>query len=89
METLGGGLQQYSKLAYIDTGIREFSDYETLSAEKASQNGWIYEKLSGSCILLQKLLDGDWSASEFVVVQPDQAIQPTYDAEILAAKKVM
>jgi hypothetical protein len=25
METLGGGLQQYSKLAYIDTGIGDFT----------------------------------------------------------------
>ena len=86
METLGGGLQQYTKLAYIDTNIGEFSHYESQSLEKAAQNGWAFEKLAGSCVLLQKLVDGDWPSTEFVVVQPDQSIQPTYDAEVLTAR---
>jgi hypothetical protein len=88
METLGGGLQQYSKLAYIDTGVGDFSEYERAAADKAAQNGWAFEKLTGSCDLLQKLMDGDWPSAEFVIIQPGQSIKPTYGDEVLAAKDV-
>jgi len=88
METLGGGLNQYSKIAYIDTGIGDFSDYEREASDRAVQNGWSFEKLSGSCVLLQKLMDGDWSTSEFVVVEPGKRIKPTYGDDVLAASVV-
>ena len=86
METLGGGLNQYSKLAYIDTGVGDFSVYERESAERAAENGWAYEKLTGSCVLLQKLLDGEWDSADFLMVEPGQTIKPTYDGDVLAAK---
>lgn len=86
METLGGGLNQYSKLAYIDTGTGDFTEYERESAERAAQNRWTYEKLIGSCVLLQKLFDGDWASSDFLIVEPGQTIKPTFNDDVLAAK---
>lgn len=85
METLGGGLQYYTKLAYIDTGIGDFPDYEQRSQEQAAQNGWAYEKLEGSCELLQRLLDGQWDSREFAVIYPGHAVQPTHNEEIITS----
>lgn len=83
VEALGGGLKHYTKLAYIDTGIGAFPEYERQSEDCARQNGWIYEKLTGSCRLLQQLLDGEWDAREFLLIKPGQTIKPTNDEEIV------
>jgi len=83
METMGGGLQHYTKLAYIDTGIAEFADYERQAQERAAQNGWVYEKLKGNCGLLQRLGGGGWNSREFAVINPDQAVKPANNEEII------
>lgn len=86
METLGDGLRNYSKLAYIDTGIGEFPEYEKQSQEMARQNNWEYEKLKGSYKLLMRLMEGDWDPKDFLVTEPGKTIQPTNDEGILATE---
>jgi len=88
METLGGGLNQYSKLAYIDSGIGIFPEHEREASNRAAQSGWSYEKLEGNCDLMQKLVDGDWPADEFVVVGPGQSIKPTHGDDVIAARQM-
>lgn len=83
METLGGGLQHYSKITYIDTGIGDFSAYERQSEEKAKENGWAYERLTGSCRLLQQLVDGEWDEKDFAVIPPGRTIKPTNGEDII------
>ena len=60
METLGGGLQQYTKIAYIDSGVGDFSRVpNTTPPQGLPKTDGSYEKLTGGSDLLQKLMDGD------------------------------
>jgi hypothetical protein len=85
VETLGNWdwKKNYDTLAYIDMGIGEFPQYEEMARREASEKKWAYEKLAGDIGLLLRLVDGQWDASEFLVVPPGQKIVPIYVGDII------
>ena len=89
IETLGqwNGLKNYDRIAYVDMGIGNFSEYEEKAKEEASERGWKFERLQGDVTLLQRLINGDWNPEEFLVVEPGQKIVPTYLADIVTAEE--
>jgi hypothetical protein len=48
---------------------------------KAEAEGWAYERLEGSLRLIRKLIDAEWDAADFLVVEPGQRIAGVYDFE--------
>lgn len=48
-----------------------------------AQRGWQFDELEGDLSLLQRWLDGVWDPREFLVVQPDQTVAPSYDESII------
>ena len=50
-----------------------------------ADKGWDYEQTDGDLRLFDKLLDGDWPDSEFLVLRPGQKIVPTFDDRVVAA----
>jgi hypothetical protein len=94
MEMLGGWVDNYSKLAYIDTSVTQdggtrlsFGDTETyrrLCREKAEELGWEYEEMKGDIRLIEKLISGDWDPKEFLVVPPGRRIVAPNTNEIVA-----
>jgi hypothetical protein len=83
METLGDLVKHYTRLAYVDTGVGDFAAYKEQTRAEAERRGWEYDELQGSTILLQRLLDGDWDAADFLVVPPAQTLRPTFDDAII------
>lgn len=79
MEQLGDWLHNYQRLTYIDTGTGDPARDKELTAEQARERNWEFEELKGSLALILKLLNGDWNEQEFLVVQPDKKIMPSYD----------
>ena len=83
MEMLGDWLKHYNRLAYIDTGFGDFRHYQEATQREAQTRGWEYELLLGNTLLLQRLLDGDWTSEDFLVAPPHTPICAAYDDAIV------
>jgi hypothetical protein len=67
-------LNNYKRLALINTGQYELERYRDYARRTALRFGLRYEEIEGSTVLVKKMLNGPWD-DEFIVVQPGQAIQ--------------
>jgi hypothetical protein len=83
MEVLGDGLHNYSAFAYIGTRIGDFRHYEQRTQAEARERGWSYSRLEGDLGLLQRLVDGRWDETDFLVVPPGRKPVPSHDAGVL------
>ncbi len=83
METLGEGLDNYDRLAYIDTKVGNADQYKTDTEREAAERNWKYELIDGNTDLLLKMFNGDWSDEEFLVIQPGQSMEPSHDAGVV------
>ena len=66
-------LNNYTRLALINTGQFELERYREYCRHAAERFGLRFEEIPGSSILIQKLLNGPWD-EEFVVAQPGETI---------------
>ncbi len=85
METLGDWMRHYRRLAYIDTGFGDFTHYKEAARREAAERGWEYEELQGGTVLLQRLLDGEWAAEDFLLVPPGFSIVAADDDDAIVA----
>lgn len=86
METLGDWRRNYSRMTHIDMGFCDESAVAAHARDEAAKNGWQYDAVPGDLSLIQRLLDGDWPARDFLVVQPGQTVRVTNDDTIIAAE---
>jgi N-methylhydantoinase A/oxoprolinase/acetone carboxylase beta subunit len=80
--------RNYTRAAFIDTGVGERDRYEQYARQMAEDFGWQYERLDGSTELLIDLLAGNWDDSRFLVLQPGQRSLLTGDERLFAAVDV-
>jgi len=52
--------------------------------EVCREKGWQVATVEGDLGLLQAGLDGPWDADRFLIVEPGQAVRPSYDDGVLA-----
>jgi hypothetical protein len=67
----------------------DFSKNLNLAAEVqkiCADRGWTFEEVEGDIGLLQRWLDGGWSAEEFQVVRPGEKLIATCDDRIVGAQ---
>jgi len=74
MEVEQSWIKEYNWATFIDWGLTDSSAYKNYTKRCAEFLHWKYEELKGSPGLMQKLIDGDWNESEFLVVKPGQKI---------------
>jgi len=67
-------LRNYTRLAFINTGLQGLADYRRQAREIAGRFNLRYEEIEGSNALVEKLLFGPWD-DEFIVVPPGQVLQ--------------
>jgi len=87
IESLGGGLNHYDKIAYIDTKIGNQPKLKEHAKQNALTNNWKYEELEGNANLLLKMMNGEWDEDEFLVIKPGQTIKPSYCPKIIKTNK--
>ncbi len=69
-------LNNYSRLAYIDTGCKDRERYRRDARQIASQFNLRFEELAGSNALIKKMLTGSWD-EDFVVIEPGHTVTYT------------
>jgi hypothetical protein len=83
MAAMGDWMHSYRKLAFIDTGVGDTAAYLKITEEQARDKGWEIERVAGSRVLLERLLSGDWSAADFLVLAPGEKIDASWDEGII------
>ena len=87
MQIMGDWLQGYSKVTFIDTGVGDRARYHQTAAALAGEKGWQFEAVAGSRALLNRLCSGDWPAADFLVVQPGERIESSWDDAVVRAQR--
>lgn len=82
MEVMGAWQAHYERAAFIDMGIGDGSSVAERARDDAQRRGWRFERLTGDLVLIRRLLNGDWDTN-FLVLQPGQAIEMTGGEEII------
>jgi Protein of unknown function (DUF1638) len=85
-ETIGDLVRHYGQLTFIEMGIEPDASFEQRSREQAESRGWKFEKLQGDMNLIQRLVNGSWEESEFLVVPPGKRIAARYEGGIISVE---
>ena len=88
MEMEQGWFKEYSNAAYTDLGFGESDHHKEYTRECAEWLGWRHDELQGDPRLVKRLLEGDWNAEDFLIVEPGQKIVATHDENIIRAVEV-
>ena len=74
MEVEQDWIKQYGWATYIDWGFADSNEYRDYAKRCAEFLRWSFDELKGSPVLMQKLVDGNWDDSEFLIVKPGHKI---------------
>jgi N-methylhydantoinase A/oxoprolinase/acetone carboxylase beta subunit len=75
--------RNYTRAAFIDTGLERRETYEAYARDMAAEFGWQYEALTGHTDLLRALLGGEWDRPDLLVLQPGERSVSTGDDQVL------
>ena len=67
--------KNYQRAAFIETGSKLSPKYATYAREMAAEYEWKFEKITGSQVLIKKLLTADETTDEILVVPPDHVVE--------------
>ncbi|MDL5053150.1 DUF1638 domain-containing protein [Oscillatoria laete-virens NRMC-F 0139] len=79
--------RNYGQITYIEMGVEPGDQFEKIAKEQAKERDWKFEKIQGDLTLLQRLVDGQWDDSEFLVVRPGEKIAPSFNESVIKAEK--
>ncbi len=85
-EQLGDCRRNYQQLTFIEMGIEPDDRFERQAREEAARRGWKFEKVRGDLSLIERLVNGQWDAKDFLIVPPGWRIVARYDEGIIAAE---
>jgi hypothetical protein len=77
---------KYSGLTYISTGPNDEEAARQKAREEAAQEGWIFEEVAGSRKLLEQLVNGEWSAEDFLIIPPGATVHATFTDGIVESR---
>jgi len=87
MEMEQNWFRKYSVAAYVDLGVGDNEAYAAYTRQCAEWLGWKYDRIKGDPALLRRLLDGDWSKDDFLIVEPGHHIEASNDENIMRSKR--
>ena len=82
------GYKNYSQFTYIEMGIEPGDMFEQRSRREAEERGWAFEKVRGDMSMIERLVNGEWNDSEFLVLPPGHRVVTTFGLDIIKAEKV-
>ena len=77
--------RHYSGLTYITTGVPSDDASSGLARAEAEKEGWAFEDIQGSLTLLERLVNGEWDAADFLVVPPGASVRGSLGDAIVEA----
>ena len=89
LEVMGDWATTYNRGTLIDY---DFTQPLNLCAEVqkiCGERDWRFVEEPGDLSLLQRLLDGEWSTQDFLVVKPGEKIVPTFDDAIIDVRPLV
>ena len=86
VETMGKWQANYTRGLFIDFEFAQHLDCEAQVRKICEERGWKFDRMEGDLSLLQRLLDGQWDSSDFLVIEPGQRVHASYDDAIIGAR---
>ena len=83
LQVMDGWTAHYKRGLFIDFPFSRDLPHRQQVQRLCQERGWEYAERKGDLSLLQRWLDGTWSAADFLVVAPGQTVEPSYDDGIL------
>ena len=73
----------YDQIAYIGWPELTFPEHETEARRIAADKGWKYCKIEGRNTLLKQMVDGDWPEDRFLIIEPGETVEASYDEAVI------
>ncbi len=83
MDMEQGWMKEYKLALYLDWPELRRSDYKQYAKDCADFLKWDFRAETGDSGLLQDMLNGNWDERKFLVVQPGETVQPSFDDTII------
>jgi len=77
--------RNYSGLTYISSGVEGEDDFRSQARAEAEKEGWTFDEVKGSLTLMERLVNGDWDAADFLVVPPGSTVRGALGDSIVEA----
>ena len=77
----------YTRAAFIDTGLGPHAQYRQFVEGIARDRGWEYAEIVGSTDLVRRLLHGNWDGEDFLMVPPHHRICESFDKLVLTCRE--
>lgn len=74
MEMENTWMHEYTYATYIDSGLACDTEHKQFTKEAAEYLKWNFDQLNGDLSLIQRMCDGVWDDSEFLVLKPGRTI---------------
>ena len=76
----------YSGLTYISSGVASDQACRTKARAEATKEGWAFDEVKGTVMLLERLVNCEWDTASFLVVPPGATIRATMGDSIVDAE---
>ena len=86
MEAEQGWLKEYDTCAFIDWAALNNAACKEETRKCADYLQWKYREIQGSDTLLRDMLEGNWDESRFLILNPKEQIDASYDTNVLRKK---
>ena len=72
----------YKYAGYINMPIYDNEKFRQFTKDAAKHLGWEYVEIDGELTYLEKLLSGDWTEEDFIIIEPGEVVTDFTNIEI-------
>jgi hypothetical protein len=78
--------RRYKGLTYISLPVASDATSRSRARAEAEKEGWKFEEVKGTLSILERLVNGDWTGGDVLLVPPGTAIHATSSDKIFEAE---